>query len=337
MNSEASFVCVCGLSGVSHRCAKCRSAYYCSKECQRADWKNHKYQCRRSKVEEGQVDVSKGQLGDTVQSSRLGAVAQVAEGGGGSSSSQAKAGETSCYTATQQPTAGLLTREGHVDVQVQAVAKVATGQASLHDVATLSQSLAVSQEDSIAAEGLSSEACAQVTSPSTVEWSSFSESSSSSASSNSQFSLTSPLFHHNSLDARDTSGSSDTIMKRNTPEWMMQVCQFVIRDLDQYGICVIDNFLGVERGDLVLQSVQAMYDSGVFREGETVSNKPKITGNIRGDKIAWVDGSEAHCQSISYLIRMVDSVVMNASRLNNNGKLGQHQISDRTKVTIYNY
>ena len=115
----------------------------------------------------------------------------------------------------------------------------------------------------------------------------------------------------------------------------MQVCQFVIRDLDQYGICVIDNFLGVERGDLVLQSVQAMYDSGVFREGETVSNKPKITGNIRGDKIAWVDGTEPHCQPISYLIRMVDSVVMNASRLNNNGKLGQHQISDRTKVNIF--
>lgn len=28
-----------------HRCSRCRSARYCSKECQRADWAKHKTEC----------------------------------------------------------------------------------------------------------------------------------------------------------------------------------------------------------------------------------------------------------------------------------------------------
>ena len=30
----------------SLRCSQCKQANYCSKECQRADWKKHKKQCR---------------------------------------------------------------------------------------------------------------------------------------------------------------------------------------------------------------------------------------------------------------------------------------------------
>lgn len=42
------------------------------------------------------------------------------------------------------------------------------------------------------------------------------------------------------------------------------ICQRVIRDMTQYGVCVLDNFLGKERGLLVLNEVLEMYRSGIF-------------------------------------------------------------------------
>lgn len=47
-----------------------------------------------------------------------------------------------------------------------------------------------------------------------------------------------------------------------------EICQRVIRDMTQYGVCVLDNFLGKDRGLLVLNEVLSMYRSGIF----TVSN-----------------------------------------------------------------
>lgn len=43
------------------------------------------------------------------------------------------------------------------------------------------------------------------------------------------------------------------------------ICQQVIRDMTQYGLCVLDNFLGKERGNLVLKEVLNMYKSGIFQ------------------------------------------------------------------------
>ncbi|CAM9482521.1 unnamed protein product [Hapterophycus canaliculatus] len=36
---------ICGKTGQSMQCARCRSVCYCSKECQRKDWKRHKSAC----------------------------------------------------------------------------------------------------------------------------------------------------------------------------------------------------------------------------------------------------------------------------------------------------
>lgn len=46
-----------------------------------------------------------------------------------------------------------------------------------------------------------------------------------------------------------------------------EICQRVIRDMTQYGVCVLNNFLGKERGLLVLQEVLDMYRSGIFTVG----------------------------------------------------------------------
>ncbi|XP_035894485.1 uncharacterized protein LOC118504296 [Anopheles stephensi] len=117
-----------------------------------------------------------------------------------------------------------------------------------------------------------------------------------------------------------------------------EACHSLIRDMNEYGVCVLDNFLGQERGLQVLDEVTGMYSSGVFRDGQLVSNR---VGNnlrhIRGDKITWIGGKEPGCSSIGYLINRVDAVITNCKRMENNGKLGRYNIKERTKAMVACY
>ncbi len=116
-------------------------------------------------------------------------------------------------------------------------------------------------------------------------------------------------------------------------EWMSQICQYVVRDLEKYGICVVDNFMGKDRAEAIYRSVVSMYSSGVFVEGETVSSSLDTTKKVRSDKITWVDGSENNCANIAHLISTVDTIIMNSIRMKGNGQLGQRTIGGRTKVS----
>lgn len=91
----------------------------------------------------------------------------------------------------------------------------------------------------------------------------------------------------------------------------------VIRDMDAYGVCVVDHFLGPELGKKVLDEVINMYSKGVFKDGQTVSARAKSDlKTIRGDQITWLDGTESHCKSIGSLISKVDTVVKQANKVN---------------------
>lgn len=39
----------------------------------------------------------------------------------------------------------------------------------------------------------------------------------------------------------------------------------VIRDMNEFGVCVLDNFIGEERGKKVLEEVHNMYNAGYFK------------------------------------------------------------------------
>lgn len=123
-------------------------------------------------------------------------------------------------------------------------------------------------------------------------------------------------------------------LHRNNVDCILdEVCRNVIRDMDAYGLCVVDNFLGEDRGRAVLDEVLTMYSSGVFKDGQLVSNKGRQDlKTIRGDQITWIDGREKFCSNIGYLINQVDAVVMRANKMVNNGKLGSYTINGRTKV-----
>lgn len=143
---------------------------------------------------------------------------------------------------------------------------------------------------------------------------------------------TSPPFLHRSFNI-DLSCKEQ--LRRSSMEWLTQICQYVVRDLEKYGICVVDNFMGKERAESIHRSVVSMYHSGIFVEGETVSSSLETTKNVRSDKIAWVDGTEKNCADVAFLISTVDTVIMNAIRMKGNGQLGQRTISGRTKVNIF--
>lgn len=112
------------------------------------------------------------------------------------------------------------------------------------------------------------------------------------------------------------------------------ICHNVIRDMNAFGISVVDNFLGMDRGDDVLHEVLKMYNKGVFKDGQLVSTRKTNDElkTIRSDQITWIDGKETYCRHIGRLISRVDAVILKANQMIGNGILGNHTISGRTKV-----
>ncbi|XP_065073253.1 egl nine homolog 1 [Ochlerotatus camptorhynchus] len=130
----------------------------------------------------------------------------------------------------------------------------------------------------------------------------------------------------------------DALLADFEQESLEEACHSLIRDMNEYGVCVLDNFLGQDRGLHVLQEVTNMYSSGVFKDGQLVSNKGgKNMRHIRGDKIVWIGGGEPGCNNIGYLINRVDAIITNCKRMINNGKLGQYNIRERTKAMVACY
>ncbi|KAM3958121.1 HIF prolyl hydroxylase [Aphomia sociella] len=123
----------------------------------------------------------------------------------------------------------------------------------------------------------------------------------------------------------------------SSDQWF-EVCQRLIRDMTQYGVCVLDNFLGKDRGMLVLNEVKAMHRSGIFTAGQVVSNPGSTEAQtVRSDQTTWIDGKEPHCHYIKQLISQVDNIVLRANKMPSNGKMGDYMINGRTKAMVACY
>ncbi|XP_029302272.1 uncharacterized protein egln2 [Cottoperca gobio] len=110
--------------------------------------------------------------------------------------------------------------------------------------------------------------------------------------------------------------------------------QCIVPCMKYYGICVKDNFLGLQLGDRVLEEVEVLNRSGKFRGGQLVSQKSIPSRSIRGDQIAWVEGREPGCESIGTLMAYIDEAVMHSAA---NGQLGDCVINGRTKAMVACY
>ncbi len=97
--------------------------------------------------------------------------------------------------------------------------------------------------------------------------------------------------------------------------------------MTDYGICVVDNFLGEENGRNVLKEVEHIEKSGQFSDGELVDKSIKCGKKVRGDQIAWVEKGDSGFDNISLLVHKLDNLIISC-----NSKFQHNDISGRTKV-----
>lgn len=313
---------LCGSVGRLLRCSRCKTAYYCSKKHQELDWKKHRLQCDdRSKPKlKKESTTSTAPKSSTVYSS---------------------ASTTEEFSIDSESVLPSLPEN-------EKCVKNTEGNTSPFPSEGSSESVIISACTEILSPNLDL-FHPEVNSPTTSESSvSVSVSTNNPPLSNyGDDNLQSYILHErhpNELNefseiCLDNTDSIPPFLHRNDREQdIMDTCTNVIRDMDTFGVCVLDNFLGMERGKAVLNEVIGMYETGVFEDGQLVSNKVKTDRKtIRGDQITWIDGKESSCRNIGMLISKVDAIITRANRMANNGKMGDYTINGRTKVSFLKY
>ncbi|XP_041725969.2 prolyl hydroxylase EGLN3-like isoform X2 [Coregonus clupeaformis] len=117
---------------------------------------------------------------------------------------------------------------------------------------------------------------------------------------------------------------------RSTPQKLAM--EYIVPCMTKHGICVVDNFLGGETGLAILEDVKVLHKTGKFTDGQLVSQKSDSTKDIRGDKITWIEGREAGCEKIRFLMSRMDDLARHC-----NGQLGNFTINGRTKAMVACY
>ncbi|XP_070776532.1 prolyl hydroxylase EGLN3 [Enoplosus armatus] len=107
----------------------------------------------------------------------------------------------------------------------------------------------------------------------------------------------------------------------------------VVPALLAHGFCYVDGLLGELAGDLVLDQVKEMHRSGALQDGRLAGSVPGVhRRSIRGDKIAWVSGSERGCEAISFLLNLIDKLITVCA-----SRLGGKAIQERSKAMVACY
>ena len=103
---------------------------------------------------------------------------------------------------------------------------------------------------------------------------------------------------------------------------------YIAKNMMDRGICVVDKFLSEATGNDILDEVKTLHHGGNLTDGQLVYSRENTSSqDIRGDKIAWKDGTEPGCSNIGALIYKMDAIIMQCR-----GLLGNLVINGRTKV-----
>ncbi|GBP12845.1 Egl nine homolog 1 [Eumeta japonica] len=355
MNQEVIVECcaVCNLKS-SLRCAQCQNIYYCNRVHQRQDWKRHKSDCKKILNDTQRNCVTSPEKNNeinTVVSEETVCKFRHVEVSEKGTLPQSKSVEgTSEISSEKDQKTHIISQKDtkHSDKIVSNVVKHVENNVNKCNVEKTAKEY--SGSDAITYEGSSeneilSTSAQQLSSPNYSETNSSSVNvlktinrseepkmpEMSAISENSRAHKDYPEGMLRGNMAPFCHNRNTFVMDSTDPHY--EICQSVIRDMTAYGVCVLDNFLGRERGMLVLKEVLNMYRSGIFQAGQLVSNpgRQAETQTIRSDRITWIDGKEPQCYHIGQLIQQVDNIILRANKLPNNGKMGDYIINGRTK------
>ncbi|XP_049878058.1 egl nine homolog 1 [Pectinophora gossypiella] len=367
MNQEGVQACCAVCNQQTHRrCARCLSIYYCNTEHQRQDWKRHRSECtpkppkqgskskkiERSSTNSEPANIVEEQIIDTAKDSESKEVKQ--EG-----STSDRHSKKSKKKSSKKEGSDIIVDSKHSSSQVRVNEQTDSSDKSgqLEDNSVISsvvytnKDLSSSKDSAITYEGSSeqeilSESAQQL---STVEFAAAGSSNVLRAVNRTDVKMpVMPSYgpEHPRKEYPEASVKGSPAPFSNMPSTFYmdpsdpcyEICQRVIRDMTTYGVCVLDNFLGKDRGHMVLNEVLEMYRSGVFTAGQLVSNPGSTEAQtVRSDRITWVDGKEPHCFYIRQLISYVDNIVLRANKMANNGKMGDYIINGRTKAMVAVY
>ncbi|CAO1429456.1 unnamed protein product [Diamesa serratosioi] len=330
---------LCKMCGISHgvKVCKCQKAYYCSKNCQKIDWKSHKSDCykpvtighNRNVTNNNNInnnnfatpmhqldESNENQILDSLSLRADSLLTQIPFGLNTSNSTSLDFRELN----EQQPNIDKTTEQSFEEQFFQEIQRKNSFEFKPETQKLLQETRNdLEHELLLLQESHNSELSLE--------------------DSNSRMS-TSSTMHLNSEKFMNKTNLDDQLLYSEIEEQygIEEMCSNLIRDMNEYGVCVLDNFLGLDRGNAVLQEVTNMYSAGVFKDGQLVANRSKQDlKRIRGDKITWLGGKENGVTNIGHLINQVDAVITLANRMNDNGKLSNYNIRERTKAMVACY
>ncbi|XP_069494560.1 prolyl hydroxylase EGLN3 isoform X2 [Ambystoma mexicanum] len=109
--------------------------------------------------------------------------------------------------------------------------------------------------------------------------------------------------------------------------------EHIVPRLHDAGFCYLDHFVGEVVGDCVLEQVKRMHSNGVLKNGQLAGQqRATVRSHIRGDKIAWVSGTEEGCEAMGYLLSVIDRLVMLCG-----SRLGKYYVKERSKAMVACY
>jgi len=148
-----------------------------------------------------------------------------------------------------------------------------------------------------------------------------------------------PYASDKSLSVKEIGSNCTTLQeKQKMQTWLANSVRILLEHLNRYGMCVVDDFLGEDKGRAVFEEVCLLQDKHFFQDGQVMSGGGLHEPSIRSDKITWTDGiSPCSSPNLRHLIGLMDSIVLRANRVKNNGDLGKYKINGRTRMMVACY